>query len=142
MNPWYEEHLRVRYQETDQMGVVYHANYLTWFEVGRTGFVRDFGLPYSTFEDKGVLLPVVEAHCYYKAPARYEDEIIIRSKLKGMTEARLIFIYEVVRKSDEKLLCTGETVHVWVNKEMRPVSLKKVLPEEYDRLIQIVEGEK
>lgn len=141
MTHWHEEKLRVRYQETDQMGVVYHSNYLVWFEVGRTGFIRDFGLPYSTFEEKGLLLPVVEAHCYYKAPAKYEDEIIVRTSVKEMTETRLVFEYEVIKMTDERRLCTGQTTHVWVSREMKPVSLKRMLPEEYERLITLVEGE-
>lgn len=125
----FETNLRVRYQETDQMGVVYHANYLTWFEVGRTEFIRHAGYPYSSFEERGILLPVLRANLHYKTPARYDDEVIVRTMVKNFSGVRITFGYEIVHKQSEGILVTGETEHVWVNKQFRPINLKKVWPE-------------
>lgn len=125
---WHETKLRVRYSETDAMQVVYHGNYLNWFEIGRTEMMRDAGIPYRTFEEYGVLLPVIEAREFFHAPARYDDEIIVRTRLQ---EARfkVKFEYQIVRGADHKVLVDGYTVHAWVNKQMKPVQLRKLLPE-------------
>ncbi|WP_035099612.1 acyl-CoA thioesterase [Aneurinibacillus terranovensis] len=128
---WFETTVRVRYQETDQMQVVYHANYLVWFEVGRTELIRQLGFPYQRFESLGYMLPVQEARVYYKKPARYDDELIIRSKIVACEGVRLVFAYEVVRQRDGVLLVTGETHHVWTSLELKPVRLEKKEPELY-----------
>lgn len=108
---------RVRYGETDQMGVVYYANYLNWFEVGRTEFCRELGKPYSFWEEKGIFLPVVEAHCRYKNPARYDDEILITSAITDLKKCSLQFRCKVTRKHDGKLLAEGWTRHGIVDRE-------------------------
>ncbi|CCQ97763.1 putative enzyme [[Clostridium] ultunense Esp] len=127
-----ETKIRVRYGETDQMGVAYHANYLTWCEIGRTEWIRSLGYPYSEFEKRGVLLPVLEAHLSYLLPARYDDEVTVDTWLSFYTGVRLTFSYEIFRKemSGEKiLLASGYTKHGWVNRDFRPVPLKKIWPE-------------
>ncbi|WP_044640880.1 acyl-CoA thioesterase [Risungbinella massiliensis] len=130
----FETDVRVRYQETDQMGVVYHANYLVWFEVGRTSLIRELGYTYSDLEKKGIILPVVEVHANYRAPAHYEDELTIRSYVQEMTGSKLVFGYEVYRESDEKMLTTGHSKHIWCSKEMKRINLEKLYPEIYQVL--------
>ena len=120
--------VRVRYAETDQMGVVYHANYLVWFEVGRVEMMRQLGLDYRDMErEDGALIAVVEANARYKAPARYDDELIVRTRLANVRASILRFKYEVLRASDEMLLCEGETVHLVVGRDMK----RRLLPERY-----------
>ncbi|WP_263379155.1 acyl-CoA thioesterase [Granulicella paludicola] len=120
--------VRVRYAETDQMGVVYHANYLVWFEVGRVEMMRQIGLEYREMErEEGALIAVVEATARYKAPARYDDELIIRTRIASARAAVLRFKYEVLRVSDEALLCEGETVHLVVGRDMK----RRTMPEKY-----------
>lgn len=101
--------LRVRYEETDQMGVVYHGNYLKYFEVGRTEMMRHYGFPYSELEKKGVLLTVVEAQCRYLAGARYDDQLRVETHAKIVSPLRLRFHYRIVREEDEVVVCTGST---------------------------------
>lgn len=135
MSPIIHSHrLRVRYQETDQMGVVYHANYLNWFEVGRTEMMRDAGLTYRELEDRGLLLPVTDASLSYKKPARYDDEVEIRTSVTELTAVRLTFAYGIFRLPDEELLVSGATMHVFTNKELRPVRLSRTEPYVYDWL--------
>jgi acyl-CoA thioester hydrolase len=123
--------VRVRYAETDQMGVVYHANYLIWFEVGRVEMMRQLGVAYSTMEqEEGALIAVVEATARYKAPARYDDELIIRTRISMAKVSMLKFKYEVLRVSDEALLCEGETVHLVVGRDMK----RRNLPPRYVEL--------
>jgi len=122
-----ETRVRVRYAETDQMGVVYHANYLVWFEVGRVEFIRQTGLNYAEMEREGALIAVVEATARYKAPARYDEELIVRTTLAGHRGAIVRFRYAIVRASDEMLLCEGETTHIVVGRDMK----KRNLPQQY-----------
>lgn len=116
--------VRVRYAETDQMGIAYYANYLVWFEVGRTDWLRAAGWTYRAMEeDEGVGLPVIEVHCAYKQPARYDDELEIRTMGRKISLARLAFDYEVVRPHDTCVVATGSTVHAAVDRGGRPVRL-------------------
>ncbi len=103
--------VRVRYSETDAMGVAYHSNYLVWFELGRTEFCRSMGFPYRKWEDAGVFLPAVEARCRYKRPAKYDDLLEIRTSISGLTAYTVTFSYRVSRLDDGKLLAEGETKH-------------------------------
>ena len=112
--------LRVRYAETDTMGVVYYANYLVWFEVGRTDLLRQSGWSYREMELEGFSLPVIEAQCAYKRPARYDDEVEIRTTGQMVTLVRLRFDYEVARPADDAVLVTGYTVHATLDREGRP----------------------
>lgn len=121
--------IRVRYEETDQMGVAYHGNYYTWFEVGRTEFFRSLGYTYAQLEEEDVILPVVSCGCEYKIPARYDDEVLIRTKLNMLKGVRLEFKYEIIRKKDKELLAQGNTIHAFVNKSMKPMNFKKINPQ-------------
>ncbi len=103
--------LRVRYAETDNMGVVYYANYLVWFEVGRTELLRQAGWSYREMEAEGVALPVIEAHCEYRQPARYDDEVEIRTTGELVSPVRIRFDYVVVRAADSTVIAEGRTVH-------------------------------
>jgi acyl-CoA thioester hydrolase len=113
--------VRVRYAETDCMGVVYYANYFVWFEIGRTDWLRDTGQSYRAMEAEGLQLPVIEAHCEYRRPAKYDDELQIRTQATRMTPIRIRFDYEVTR-GDETLV-TGHTIHVAIDSRGRPCRL-------------------
>jgi acyl-CoA thioester hydrolase len=109
---------RVRYAETDQMGVVYYANYFIWFEVGRTDFCRQRGFAYRDMEEQdGLYIIVAEARCRYKAPAHYDDEVEVRTYLKDVRKRVLVFGYEIYRVASDELLAEGETVHVLTGAE-------------------------
>lgn len=123
-----ETRVRVRYAETDQMGVVYHANYLVWFEIGRVEFIRQLGLDYKLMErEEGCGIAVVDVSARYKAPARYDDELVIHTRLIAARGPIIRFAYKIVRVADEVLLCEGETVHVVVGSDMK----KRTLPQKY-----------
>jgi acyl-CoA thioester hydrolase len=115
--------VRVRYAETDKMGVVYYAHYLVWFEIGRTEWLRDTGWNYRSMEDDGLGLPVIEAHCEYKLGARYDDELEIRTRGRLMSPVKLAFDYEIVRRADGQTIARGHTVHVTVDRTGRAVRL-------------------
>jgi acyl-CoA thioester hydrolase len=124
--------LRVRYAETDQMGVVYHANYVVWFEVGRVELLRSLGFRYRDMErNEDCHIAVVDVRCRYKAPAMYDDEIVVRTQLKNARESLLHFGYEVLRAEDSSLLAEGETTHIVVNSKFE----KTVLPEKYAKVL-------
>ena len=116
--------VRVRYAETDQMGVVYHANYLIWFEIGRVEHIRQLGLDYKSMErEDGCSIAVVEATLRYKAPARYDDELIIRTHIAGLRGSILRFAYAIHRATDDLLLCEGSTTHIVVDREMKRTAM-------------------
>jgi acyl-CoA thioester hydrolase len=122
-----EARLRVIYGDTDQMGVVYYANYLRYFEFARSEFFRARGGSYRELEREGRLLPVIEATCQYKAPARYDDVLLVRTTVPEFKRATLTFHYEVRREGEEQLLCTGRTVHACIDREGKPVRLPETL---------------
>jgi acyl-CoA thioester hydrolase len=124
----YETRLRVRYAETDQMGVVYHSNYIIWFEVGRVEMLRALGFTYREMEKQdGTNLAVVEARCRFKAPAMYDDLVLIRTRLVNIRDSLLHFTYEILRDDDGALLAEGETIHLVVDNDFK----RMVLPEKY-----------
>jgi acyl-CoA thioester hydrolase len=116
-------HVRVRYAETDKMGVVYYANYLVWFEVGRTDWLRETGWSYREMETEGIQLPVIEAHCEYRLGARYDDDVDIRTRARKVSPVRVQFDYEVTRRADAAVLATGHTVHATIDRQGRPVRM-------------------
>lgn len=123
-----EARLRVRYAETDQMGVVYHSNYIIWFEVGRVELLRQLGFTYKEMESQDrCRIAVVDVKCRFKSPAMYDDEILVRTHLKNVRESLIHFGYEVLRASDETLLAEGETTHIVVGDDMQ----RRSLPEKY-----------
>jgi len=115
--------VRVRYAETDKMGVVYYANYLVWFEIGRTDWLRETGWTYRLMEEEGFGLPVIEAHCAYQTSARYDDDVEIRTRARLVSAVRLAFDYDVVRRADGQALASGYTVHATVDRSGRPTRL-------------------
>ena len=131
--------VRVRYAETDQMGIVYYANYLVWFEIGRVELLRALGFSYSLLETKHqCILPVIEATCRYRAPARYDDEILIETRPSLLRGSVIKFAYRILRKAPDgeapKLLAEGETVHVVCDDQLN----KKPLPEHYAAALQAI----
>ena len=123
-----ETRVRVRYAETDQMGVVYHANYLVWFEVGRVEYIRQLGLDYKSMErEEGCGIAVADVSARFKAPAQYDDELVIQTRLLAARGAVVRFGYRIVRAADNLLLCEGETVHIVVGKDMK----RRTLPKKY-----------
>jgi acyl-CoA thioester hydrolase len=114
-----ETPLRVRYSETDKMGLVYHAHYVVWFEVGRTEYCRAAGFPYRAMEDAGLLILVTAVECRYRQPARYDDALVVRTQMTELGSRGCAFDYEVVRGADE-VLCDGSTRHVFADVSGRP----------------------
>ena len=128
-----ESRIRVRYAETDQMGVVYHANHFIWFEVGRVELLRQLGFSYRDMErEDNCFIAVVDARCRYKAPVRYDEEILVRTWLRNIRESVIHFGYELVRVEDGALLAEGETTHIVADAEMR----KAALPEKYMKVFR------
>ncbi len=130
----HQTRLRVRYAETDQMGVVYHSNYLIWMEIGRVELVRSRGINYKDLEQKeGLFLAVVDVKCRYLSPARYDQEIIVYTAVVNSNARTVEFAYDIHSAEDHKLLAQAGTRHIWVNREMRPSRL----PEQYWTLLQV-----
>ncbi len=128
MDVWHETEVRVRYAETDAMGIVHHANYLVWFETGRSELCRSKGFSYKQMEEEEeALMVVAESYCRYKSPAYYEDVLTIRTNVSEIRSRSLRFMYEVYRASDETLLAEGETLHLVTDRSQK---VKKV-PEFY-----------
>jgi acyl-CoA thioester hydrolase len=111
--------VRVRYAETDQMGVAYHANYFVWFEVARTDWLRTFGVTYRELEAEGLFLPVIEAHCEYRASARYDDDLRITATARLVSAVRVAFDYEITGPA--MVVAAGHTVHATLDRQGRPV---------------------
>jgi acyl-CoA thioester hydrolase len=132
-----ETTIRVRYVETDQMGVVYHSNFIIWFEVGRVELLRQLGFEYRDMElVDDCHIAVVDVRVRYKAPARYDDQIVVRTRLKNVRDSLLHFTYEVARATDGTLLAEGETTHLVVDKNME----RKALPEKYQAAFKKAAG--
>ena len=145
MAKWFLHPLRVRYQETDQMGVVYHVNYLNWFEIGRTEWVRHAGIAYKEMEAKGLLLPVTDIEASFRQPARYDEWITVCTSVAEMSALRVRFRSVIVFGDQTEthgtshegadppgdVLVTGGTSHVWVNRDWRPVRFERKAPDWY-----------
>lgn len=130
----HETRFRVRYAETDQMGVVYYANYLVWMEVGRVELVRAVGLPYKAMEETaGLYLAVTEACCRYLSPARYDQEIVVNTEVAKSTPRGIEFAYRIRSAEPERMLAEGFTRHMWLNREWRPTRL----PEQYHAALNV-----
>ncbi len=125
---FHETRLRVRYAETDQMGVVYHSNHLIWFEVGRVELMREMGILYRDMErDEGRFIAVAGVKCRYRAPIYYDEEVVVRTRLKKVRESVVVFNYELVNAESRALLAEGETTHVVTDSKMKVAAL----PEKY-----------
>ena len=126
MKPATETRIRVRYAETDQMGVVYYANYLVWMEVGRVELCRACGFNYRDMEqDDGVLLAVAESNCRYSFPARYDDEVIVKTWIEEAGGRMVKFAYEMRLAADDRKLATGFTRHIFLTRDLRPTRLPR-----------------
>ena len=124
MTPYHDTTVRVRYAETDQMGVVYHSNYFIWFEIGRVELIRSLGIEYKKMEvDDDCHIVVAEAHCRYHHPARYDEVVRVRTCIAEGRSRVIKFAYEVFHAERERLLATGETTHVICGRDGRPKSL-------------------
>ena len=115
--------VRVRYAETDKMGVVYYANYFVWFEVARADLLRSLGWSYREMEREGVSLPVIDAHCQYHRSVRYDDELEVRAEGRLLSKVRMEFSYQVVRRDDQVLAASGRTVHAALDASGKPCRL-------------------
>jgi acyl-CoA thioester hydrolase len=123
-----ETRLRVRYAETDKMGVVYHSNHFIWFEIGRVELLRQFGFSYRDMEDKdGRYIAVAEAKCRYRAPVYYDEEVVVRTRLLNVRESVIHFGYELCRANGGGLIAEGETTHIVTDSSMKVAAL----PEKY-----------
>ena len=132
MEGWHETEVRVRYAETDQMGIAHHSNYLIWFEAARSDLCRAHGFSYKEMEEKaGALLVVAESYVRYKSPAYYEDIMMVRVRVGEMRSRSLRFVYEVFRPSDETLVAEGETLHLVTDEKKRV----RTLPDVYRELL-------
>ena len=128
MEGWHETEIRVRYAETDKMGIVHHSNYLIWFEAGRSDFCRARGFSYKEMEEEdGALLVVAESYVRYKSPAFYEDVLTIRTKVAEVRSRSVRFVYEIHRASDDTLIAEGETLHLVTDSSKRV----KLMPDAY-----------
>jgi acyl-CoA thioester hydrolase len=135
--PEFETRVRVRYAETDQMGVVYHANYLIWMDIARVEFCEHIGFDYREMEQEGVVIAVVEARCRYLYPARFNDEVLIRLSVLETTIKSLRFAYEILRASDNRKIASAETAHLYLQRaNFRPTRL----PERYHAAFRITEA--
>lgn len=138
-----ETEIEVRYAETDQMGVVYHANYLIWMELGRTRFIESLGLRYFDMEQLGYLSPVIDVAIHYGKPLRYGQNAIVKTWLEAYDGVRVTYGYEIRYAESGEIAITGETKHVCVTKDsFKPVALKRVLKEWHDKYQKAVEGAK
>lgn len=122
---------RIRYADTDHFRVVYYARYLEWFETGRTEILRENGITYAELEKKGCFAPVVEVKVNYKAPAKYDNVVVLETEITKIGNSSIRFDYKVFNKTDMKLLAEGYTVNVFINKDMKPIKV----PEEIKKLI-------
>jgi acyl-CoA thioester hydrolase len=124
-----ENTVQVRYAETDQMGVVYHANYLVWMELGRTKLIEDLGFNYAEIEKEGILSPVVDLNISYKTPVRYGEKALVKTWVDDYDGIRITYAYEIYN-GEHQLAITGQSKHVCVKKEsFRPISIRRMFPE-------------
>jgi acyl-CoA thioester hydrolase len=127
MKDFVDYEIRVRYAETDQMGVAYYANYLIWFEIGRSEFCRGKGFCYADLEALGYKLVVTDVHCRYRNSARYDEIIVVRTRLKGINRRMITFGYRILRGEKEEVIAEGETRHLCLDSNGKP----KSMPEEF-----------
>lgn len=134
-----ETHLTVRYAETDMMGIVHHSRYYPWFEVARTDFIKKIGMSYTEMEKMGIMLPLTETAAKYYYGLKYEDEVLVTCKMTRLTVARCEFTYEVYKLPEKKLMTVGKTSHGFVNREFVPINLKKLYPEIWNKMHDLLE---
>ena len=133
-----ETKVEVRYAETDRMGIVHHSVYPIWYELARTEAIKQTGMTYSAMEELGIMTPLAELNCKYISPAEYEDILTIKVGISKLTPARIVFEYEVFKEGIDHPINTGNTVHAWVGKDLRPLNLKKQFPEIFEKISKLV----
>lgn len=130
-----ESRLRVRYKETDQMGIVHHSNYFVWFEIGRTDLCREAGFAYSAIEERGAILVVTEIGCRYRVPYHYDDEVLIRTNIAEAASRSMKFAYELWDGAGSRLHASGTSTHVWVDRATRrPMTAPEDIMEAFRKL--------
>lgn len=131
-----KSHVCVRYAETDQMGVVHHANYPVWFELARTDFIKTIGISYSQMEEMGIMLPVAELNVRYRIPTKYEDELTVETHIERITPARVVFGYKIYKDNDpeQTVMITGSSTHAWTDTSMKPMNMKKWHPDLFEKI--------
>ncbi|RKQ38003.1 acyl-CoA thioesterase [Oceanobacillus halophilus] len=133
--------IEVRYQETDQMGVVYHANYLVWFEIGRTKYIENLGLSYAKMEQENVVSPVIDANLSFKKPIKYGEDAFVETWLEEYDGLRTVYGYHIINSNGE-IAVSGTTKHVIVHKEsFRPLSLRRSFPDWHEKYVMQIKGE-
>jgi acyl-CoA thioester hydrolase len=136
----FETTIRLTYKDTDQMGVVYHGNYFTYFETSRTEMFRKLGYTYKELEEKGVILPVLECSCRYMRPIVYDVEITVATRIKSIKGVRINLEYEIYSKGTDILLATGLSMHAFVSKNMRPIKTSNLDKGLMEKLLESIEG--
>jgi len=131
-----EAKIKVRYAETDKMGIVYHSNYLIYFEIGRTEFINECGISYIEMEQMGIMIPLLESNCKYVQGAKYADELTVKTWIEELSAAKVRFSYSIIRESDGKEITRGNTLHVFVDNGFKIINLKKKFPE----IMSMLEG--
>lgn len=134
----FESEIKVRYSETDQMGIVHHSRYYPWFEQARTDMFEELGYTYYKMEQEGLMLPLVESSCKYIKGAKYPEILTIRTHIESFNGVKIIFIYEVYRKSDGVLIAQGKTIQAVVGKDFRLLNVKKAKPELYELILSLI----
>lgn len=129
---YFDYKYRVRYVDTDKLGISYYGNYFSWFEAARTEYFREIGILYTECEKEGYFLPVVEAQAKYLSPSTYDDLVIVRTSVSELKKSSMRFEYQVFSQASKKMITTGYTVHVFVDKSMRPVRM----PEHINRIVE------
>ena len=127
----YKTDIRVPYADVDGMGIVYHANYIKYFEIGRTEYLREIGYPYTQLEAEGIWLPVASVRCEYKSPARYDDLLTVNTWVGELKSATIVMAYEIKRKDTGEIIARGETKHPITDDKLRPIRLRNINPELY-----------
>lgn len=131
--------IKVRYVETDKMGIVHHSNYYVYFEAAREDLISYTGISYRDLEETGVMMPLIETHCKYIMSARYNDELIVESTFEELTPAKVVITYKVIRSDDEKLIARGKTMQTFVDsKNFKIINIKKKYPEIWGKLCKLI----
>ena len=135
--PYVESRTRVRYKETDQMGIAHHSNYIVWFEIGRTDLCRETGFPYTEIENRGFILVVTEIGCRYRTPFRYDDEVVIRTSVESAASRAIRFAYELFDGAKGELRATGFSAHMWLDRlSRRPVRADGDVMRAFERFVK------
>ncbi len=124
--------IRVIFADTDGMGIVYHSNYIKWFEAGRNEYLRDIGYEYTKMEREGIWTPVIEVHCKYKNPAKFDDVLRVETRIKELGAVKFTMSYEIFNDETNQLIMEGSTVHVITSPELKPIRLDKENPKLYE----------